>query len=625
MTTPLDLLAEAVRECRRYASGAEAPPEAILWCDPGGEFLPILPALRARLPNLLTFGIYEPATRTGPALWLRAAAARQVGGIAWAAEEPAIVYVPGQAREVLRGAEDCPADLCPLVWFAVAGSFFGQPKQARDWTLRGLLAAQGSPVSLEIPDDKPTREALGRAARRLFATPIEELKGRRLDAAALDALLVPDLDTDMLKWIDGALTQETDPERFAAFAALAAKQLGFDPRKRSRQEAAARLAQGEKRWAKVWERFEGQDRGYGEVVKLLREEMPESMFEHRGAYPKLNAIGEEELRKAFSALATTTPEKAAAMLLDLEERHAWRRETVWARRGEARLARALEHLAIVAQAPGIAAANAGELAKAHLAEGWKIDWAVMRALDIARTGEDREAVTAALRAVYLPWLEAGAARLQALAAEGKVPFAVPTKPASPPARAALLFVDGLRMDLAQQLGALLRARGAAVTVSSRWSGFPTMTATCKGLAGPAANLLARSGEDLVPYYQGKPAQKPVLLKAIEAAGWATSEDLLSEAPLWCEIGRFDERGHALGADLAAHARDLLDEVAEAALRLAHQGRRVRMVTDHGWLLLPGGLPQAPLVTGLTVAGGKGHRVATLKDGAPTTYPRLPWS
>ena len=52
---------------------------------------------------------------------------------------------------------------------------------------------------------------------------------------------------------------------------------------------------------------------------------------------------------------------------------------------------------------------------------------------------------------------------------------------------------------------------------------------------------------------------------------------------------------------------------------------MRLVTDHGWLLMPGGLPQAHLVAGLTVAGGKGHRVATLKEGGPTTYQRLPWS
>jgi hypothetical protein len=626
MTTPLDALAEALRECRKYVSGAEAPPEAILWCDPGGEFAPILPAVRALLGNLLTFGAYDPSTRTGPALWLRAAAARQVPGIAWAEDEPAVIYLQGHGRDILRGAEDCPADLAPLVWFAVTGNFFGQPKQSRDWTSRGFLAAQGSPIGLDIPEDKATREALGRAARQLFAEPIEALKGRRLDAAALDALLVPDLDADMLRWIDGALTPDTDPERFAAFSSLAAKQLGFNPRRKSRQDAAARLAQREKRWAKVWDRFEDREGAYEGVVKLLRDETPQSMFEGRDAYPSVNSAAETGLRTALLALESAVPEKAVATLQELEQQQGWRRETVWARRGEARLAQALEHLAIVAQASALPGHDARTLAEAYLAEGWKADWAAMRALDIARTGADRDAVTAALRAVYLPWLDAGAVALQKLAEDGKVAFAAPVKPHKPPKRAALLFVDGLRMDLAQQLGALLRAKGATATVGCTWSGFPTITATCKGLASPAASLLAAaSAEDLGPCFEGKPAQKPVLLKAIEAAGWITSETLLGDEPLWREIGRFDERGHALGADLATQARDLLEEVADIALRLARQGHRVRLVTDHGWLLMPGGLQPAPLVAGLTVAGGKGHRVATLKEGAWTTYPRFPWS
>jgi hypothetical protein len=226
--------------------------------------------------------------------------------------------------------------------------------------------------------------------------------------------------------------------------------------------------------------------------------------------------------------------------------------------------------------------DAQVLAETYLADGWKADWAALRALDIARTGEDRDAVTAALRAVYLPWLDAGATALQKLASDGEVRFALPSTPPSPLARAALLFVDGLRMDLAQQLGALLRARGTTVQVSCAWSGFPTVTATCKGLASPAAGVLAAaSSGDLIPFYLGKPAQKPVLLKAIEAAGWSTAESLLGDEPLWREIGRFDERGHVLGADLATQAHDLLVEVADIALRLARQGRRVRIVTDLG--------------------------------------------
>jgi hypothetical protein len=626
MSTPLETLAETLRDCRKYASGAEAAPEAIVWCDPGSEYLPIVPPLRARLPGLLTLGAYEPGTRTGPALWLRAAAGRHVSGIEWPADEPAIIYLPGYGREILRGAEDCPADLAPLVWLAVAGSFFGQPKQARDWTLRGFLAAQGSPIGLDIPEDKATREALGRAAASLFTEPMESLKGRRLDAAALDELLVPDPVADMLRWMDGTLTADTDPQRFAAFASLAAKQMRFDPRKRSPQDAAARLAKREKAWGKVWDRFEEANGAYEGVVKLLRFEEPQSLFERCEAYPILIERGEHELRLALLTLTSATPEKAATTLADLEERHGRRRETIWAKRGEARLAQALEYLAAAAQAAALPAHDAQALAEAYLADGWQADWAAMRALDIARTGEDREAVTAALRAVYLPWLDAGAAALQKLAGDGEVRFALPSKPPAPPARSALLFVDGLRMDLAQQLAALLSARGAAVQVGCVWSGFPTVTATCKGLASPAAGILAAaSAADLIPFYQGKPAQKPVLLRAIEAAGWSTAESLLSDEPLWREIGRFDERGHVLGADLATQAHDLLVEVADIALRLARQGRRVRIVTDHGWLLMPGGLPQVALGAGLTVAGGKGHRVATLKEGAPTTYPRLPWS
>lgn len=246
MTTPLESLAEALLACRAFASGAETAPEAILWCDPAGEFAPLMPALRTRLPHLLSFGAYDAATRTGPALWLRAAAARQVPGLDWPASDPPVIYLPGHGRDVLRGAEECPAELQPLVWFAVTGVFFGQPKQARDWTLRGFLAAQGSPVGLTVSEDKATREALARAAARLFTEPLASLKGRTLDAAALDGLLVPDPTLDMLRWLDGSLTPESDPARFDAFASLAAKKLGFDPRKKPRQDAAARLAKREK-------------------------------------------------------------------------------------------------------------------------------------------------------------------------------------------------------------------------------------------------------------------------------------------------------------------------------------------------------------------------------------------
>jgi hypothetical protein len=227
----------------------------------------------------------------------------------------------------------------------------------------------------------------------------------------------------------------------------------------------------------------------------------------------------------------------------------------------------------------------------------------------------------------MPWLDQGAKALQDLAGSGGVAWPIPAKPPLPPQGAVLLFVDGLRMDLGQDLAALLRGRGANVQLNWRWSGFPTITATCKALVSPAAGTLkAGPVGDLVPAtVDGKAATKPVLYKAIEAAGWITQQTLLLDGPIWLECGRFDEEGHARGSRMAEGVPDGLREVAEIALRFAEQGRRVRIVTDHGWLLMPGGFQQAALETGLVEPSGKRSRMAALKPGAPTSYLRLPWT
>jgi len=51
-------------------------------------------------------------------------------------------------------------------------------------------------------------------------------------------------------------------------------------------------------------------------------------------------------------------------------------------------------------------------------------------------------------------------------------------------------------------------------------------------------------------------------------------------------------------------------------------RRVRLVTDHGWLLVPGGLPKTELPG--YVAGARWARCATLKEGATPNVPLVPW-
>ncbi|RWK37905.1 BREX-1 system phosphatase PglZ type B [Mesorhizobium sp.] len=624
MTTPLDALVAALHDAATYNPGAESPPEAVLWCDPNGDFTALIPALRERLPELLTYGDHDPATRNGPAVWLRAVIARAVPSVQLPEDITPILYLPGVGREVLKGAEDCPTLLQPLVWFTVAGNQFGHVN-GKDWRLRAFLTSDRGPLKLTIADDASTRMALFHASLRFCAKPMEELKSKRWDADTLNALLAPDLAADMLDWMDGVFDATADPARFTAFASIAEKQLKFDPRKLSAQDAAKRLAQREGKWADIWSRFAA-GTGYGSVVGLLGAEEPLTLFENPETYPKQNLKGENELRDSLSKLANLSSSDARSRILELENKHAWRRETVWAKRGEAPLAQALAFLARVAKAKPLPAHGGKALAESYVESGAAVDSAAMRALASVPRDVDRNAVSIALRAIYLPWLEEGANTLQELIRNGGVKLATPE--AAKPETTTILFVDGLRMDLAQDLTRLLAAEGLSVDLSWQWSGFPTVTATCKALVSPVASLLngPTSTSDVLPINsEGKAATKPVLYKLLEDQGWETGNSLLPDSKLWAEAGRFDEDGHALGARLAGQLAAGIRDVVDCVLQLARSGRRIRIVTDHGWLLMPGGLPKAALESGLAEPQGKRTRCAMVKAKAKTSYLQIPWS
>ena len=375
MTTPLDGLIDALDAAGAYNAAAQAAPEAVLWCDLDAEFAPLLPALRARLPNLLTLGEIDPAARTGPAVWLRAAAAKAVPDLTWPPGKPPVIYLPSVSRETVRDAETCPPLLAPLVWLGVAGAWFGHVN-GKDWTLRGFLAADRGSLNLEIADDAATRAALAEAAPVVFSRPLDQLRGQRWNADSLHALLSPDLEADMLAWMGGTM----DAARFGAFAARAAKDLGFDPRKLSPQDAARRLARKEGRWVQVWGRFDAANgRGHEAVVALLGVEAPEALFADSDAYPTVNARREDVLRQALLRLGGMARDQAAIEILELETEHGPRRDTVWGRRGEAPLAGALGRLAIVAQATGWSAHDPTALGASYAAGGARIEGGALAA------------------------------------------------------------------------------------------------------------------------------------------------------------------------------------------------------------------------------------------------------
>src|ERR1700752_317408 len=92
---------------------------------------------------------------------------------------------------------------------------------------------------------------------------------------------------------------------------------------------------------------------------------------------------------------------------------------------------------------------------------------------------------------------------------------------------------------------------------------------------------------------------------------------------WLELGQLDELGHKLGASLAQHIRSDIQNIADAAMDLLNTGwAKVRIVTDHGWLLLPGGMPKVNLPPHLVET--KWTRCGLVRTGAIPDMPTYPW-
>jgi hypothetical protein len=97
-----------------------------------------------------------------------------------------------------------------------------------------------------------------------------------------------------------------------------------------------------------------------------------------------------------------------------------------------------------------------------------------------------------------------------------------------------------------------------------------------------------------------------------------------EARGWLEVGDLDHRGHQLQNDLPKVIHDEIDRLALRIQKLLDAGwRSVKVVTDHGWLFCPNGLPIAELPKHLTAS--KWARCAAIKGDSQVPVPTAAWS
>ena len=257
----------------------------------------------------------------------------------------------------------------------------------------------------------------------------------------------------------------------------------------------------------------------------------------------------------------------------------------------------------------------------------------MHAIAAVKSSADSRAVNAAVRAVYLPWLDQAAGRLQGLAASEPLPHAGQQPMVSVDAGTCLLFADGLRFDLAQRLAASLNERGLQVVQKQRWAALPSVTATAKPAVAPIAEQIHGAGlpDTFAPEIKSnnQSLTTPRFRKLLGEAGYQvipsgeTGDAGEPNARGWCECGKIDRKGHDLQIGLANQLEHELDLLVERVTELLDAGwRAVRVVTDHGWLLMPNGLPKEDLPHYLTES--KWSRCATIKGQSRVSVPKAGW-
>ncbi len=639
----LEHLVKAIENATTINREDQLAPACILWPDRAREWESIIPRLQKELPELLVLGEYELAKRKGPAIWLRCVIAGTIGSVDLPPNKTPVLYLPGFSRQDLRAVESCLAPIKPLAELQYRGKIWSQAN-SQDWTVMAFVKSTQDGLGLTVSKKKEVREALLHALDYFLDEEVEPLLDKVMDQDYFGTLVTGgDPVRSLLRWLDqGDLFQrELSPDQWGGFVQVCKSMFQFDPQNEGILGGAAKLAAREGSWHSVWERFSEAPDRYKNIPSQIRKCQPPGATiswymgdsTHDG-WPQWNELQEKNLLQEFLKLPERSPDEARLQILELEKKHGSRRSLVWAILGESPLALALEHLAVLAEVTkkNLAFGTLDDLKMNYTQEGWKADDAVLQAL-FPIDSKDFEPVSRAIHSVYLTWAEESAHHLQKLVLAGGYPggsmFSM--KPLVTKEGECVLFVDGLRFDTAKRLAASLIQNGFDVGETPTWTPLPSVTATGKAAVSPVRDkirgqensqdfepVVAETGQSLAG---GGPLKKLLIQNGWKVLDREDHGDGSGNA--WCEFGDIDHEGHDRGWKLAKHIGTLLEEIQDRIASLLSAGwKSIRIVTDHGWLLMPSGLPKIQLSSVLVVS--KWGRCASLKDGAVTEENLYPW-
>ena len=635
--TVITSIIQSLRKAASYNKHELAAPLVILWPDEERLWEQCIEPLRAHYPGLWSLGDYSPDQAIGPAAWLRYQLETQPG------DDVPVIYLPGIGRAAFRSADQCPNQTRHLFALQFQGQFWTQ-KSGKDWTPFAFFSSPLGGLGLDVSGDQDAKKAIQESLPKLLKIELDALQGRKLEAGDFRAIITKDPALTLLRWMGDPVKIKLELEKsgseWTSFCAVCRDAYGFNPEKDGAITAAEKLTSAKVSWELAWGRYKEAPRSYPGVKDLLESLPPEQMgiFETPGEYkpseykPSFNRQEEERLEKALCALSSASPKDALAKIHSLATEHSPRASWVWATLGESPLAMAIGHLrdlADVIEASGNPSTWEA-LADYYATLGWKADCSVLQTLNAARSTAAARAVTVAIRAVYLPWLEKFSTLTQALAGSYPVTGPQTCRTLVLEEGTGYLFADGLRLDVARMLEKKLISSDLEVKFEHAWSALPTVTATTKPAWIPLAEKLGGplegTGFQSRELENGKALVHGRFKELVTNMGitFLESNQMGSTAGCaWTESGFLDTYGHDQGAKLAWRVEEEIAGLQQRVVDLLQAGWvKVKIITDHGWLLLPGGLPKAELHKHLTQS--RWGRCAIPSPGAQHGYPMTSW-
>lgn len=630
-----DKVVQSLKQATQHNSNIMMRPEVILWPDPDRQWETIIPILQEKQPWLIVFGTYDPSKKQGPAIWLKCMVAQILPEANWPGSETPIIYLPGISKQDFKNITVAGLAMQPLMEYQYTGTLWLQ-ENGKEWTVAAFVQNAQTGLGMKMMQDNPTKDALLTALPTIFQDQDVFYNKTFVDAEFLLSAVFPDIVHNILKWMSegDSFLINLSLEKRETFINLCKSRYNVEPDYRNIKEIALMLGSRKNAWDHVWQYFANAPRKYPKIPELLRLAIPDDLGTGifslpEDSWPQINEEREDELRKMLASLSKKHAGDVSAKLTELESKNKERRTWVWTELGQSPLVKALEYLIVMSAIciKSFPFDSIPAMVKYYKTTGYQADQAMRKAYASVKSSKDKEIIEGIITVVYRPWLESITLKFQDLIIDDNT--LTPEYCIEEENDVFVLFVDAFRFELAKEFIDILQNTTYNIELDYTWTALPSVTSTAKPQSSPIANFVSKESQcnEFRPQLiSGKDLQISAFREALKTRGF---EDISSIVELdpdkrgWFEIGDVDKKGHAEQAEVVKRIDELFETIREVVDTAIEKGiKKIKIVTDHGWLLLPGGLPKTELPKELTET--RWGRCALIKEGVKTKLIQLPW-